>query len=308
MWTERVDEELLQRYLLGCLSEQAQIEVEDRAFANRRYMEALEAAEADLIDSYVRGELAENERRQFEHRFLISAQRRRKVEFAKALAQVATEAASEQPHMPRLSAWEAVLKLFRGSSGMLRLGAAAAAFILIATASWLAVQNATLRSRLTRLEARHNDIETREQALRTELREQQARIASRGAESQPREESQPQPTQFVASLVFAPGLSRGGSHQEQLTLESTTQLARLEIQLEPRDEFPLFRVELLTRSGAEILSRVNLTRSHTTAGSSVFFDVPASAIPAGEYELTLKGLADGQQTEIGYYYFRVQKR
>jgi len=40
----------------------------------------------------------------------------------------------------------------------------------------------------------------------------------------------------------------------------------------------------------------------------VSFDVPANALSAGEYELALKGLADGQATDIGYYYFRVVKQ
>src|SRR5690606_25486762 len=52
---------------------------------------ALEAAETDLIDAYVRGHLAEPERRDFERFFLTSAQRRNKVAFAAALAQVAEE-------------------------------------------------------------------------------------------------------------------------------------------------------------------------------------------------------------------------
>ena len=58
MRTERVDELLLVKYLLGRLTEEEQVQVEDRAFADRDYMAALEAAEADLIDAYVRGELA----------------------------------------------------------------------------------------------------------------------------------------------------------------------------------------------------------------------------------------------------------
>ena len=72
----------------GSLTEEEQVRVEDRAFADREYMSAIDAAEADLIDAYVSGDLPQADRRAFESRFLTSPQRRSKVEFAQALARV----------------------------------------------------------------------------------------------------------------------------------------------------------------------------------------------------------------------------
>ena len=92
MRTEHADELSLVKYLLGNLTEEEQVRVEDRAFADRDYMGALNAAEADLIDDYVKGELTQADRRAFESRFLTSAQRRSKVEFAQALARFTAEA------------------------------------------------------------------------------------------------------------------------------------------------------------------------------------------------------------------------
>src|SRR3954467_11632978 len=88
MRAERSDEAVLIPYLLGQLTEAEQAKVEDRAFEDAGFLEALEAAEADLIDSYVRHELSPADRRSFESRFLNSAQRRSKVEFARALAHI----------------------------------------------------------------------------------------------------------------------------------------------------------------------------------------------------------------------------
>jgi len=53
MRSDRSDERLLVRYLLGYLSEEEQVQVEDRAFADQDYLGSLEATEADLIDAYV---------------------------------------------------------------------------------------------------------------------------------------------------------------------------------------------------------------------------------------------------------------
>ena len=117
MRTERLDDVLLLNYLLGKLSEEEQVQVEDRAFADAGYRGVLEAAEADLIDGYVRGELSQSDRREFARRFLTSPQRRSKVEFARVFARVAAEARASQPLVPaRLSAWQALLGMVRGGN------------------------------------------------------------------------------------------------------------------------------------------------------------------------------------------------
>jgi len=63
---EPSNEVLIVRYLLGDLSEQEQVDIEDRAFSDAPYLQNILAVEADLIDEYVRGGFHENERRQFE--------------------------------------------------------------------------------------------------------------------------------------------------------------------------------------------------------------------------------------------------
>lgn len=96
MSDDSLTEEVLVRYLLGDLGQEEQAEVEDRAFVDREILQRILAAESDLIDEYVRGELQESARLQFESRFLASAARRRKVEFAKALAQIPPSASSDE--------------------------------------------------------------------------------------------------------------------------------------------------------------------------------------------------------------------
>lgn len=79
------------------------------------------------------------------------------------------------------------------------------------------------------------------------------------------------------------------------------------IQLETRDAYRAFRAELRTRIGDEVLIRSNLPRRRIGAASAVAFEVPASALGLGEYELALKGVASNRPEEgAGYYYFSVQ--
>jgi hypothetical protein len=273
MSSERVDETFLVQYLLGNLTEEQQVEVEDRAYADAGYLGALEAVEADLIDSYVRGQLSQADRRAFERRFLISPGRRSKVEFARAFAKVA----SESPAADRSTAWLSMLAFMRGWSPTVRLATGLATLIFVAGAAWLIVQNASMRSRIAALEAQRRD-----RAI------------------------QQSPTPAVVSLIFLPGLTRSEQRIEQLTLNPSAQIAHIEIQLEARDDYPQFRVVLRTRSGEEILTRSNLRRSRSGSDYNVSFDVPTSVLPTGQYELTLKGvLSDQPVQDVGYYYFSV---
>src|SRR5262245_26630162 len=155
MRSQPIDEALLVKYLLGNLTEKEQAGLEDRAFADPDFLVALEAAEADLIDAYVRGEFSKTERRSFEQRFLLSPERRRKVAFARDLARVTAETKAAQPAFStRLSSRQFLVGLVRGWTPALQFAAGLAALICVAGASLLIVQNMTMRSALATLQTR----------------------------------------------------------------------------------------------------------------------------------------------------------
>ena len=52
------NETIIARYLLGELSDEQQIEIEDLAFADKNYLASITAVENDLIDGYVRNDLS----------------------------------------------------------------------------------------------------------------------------------------------------------------------------------------------------------------------------------------------------------
>jgi len=307
MRSERDDEKLMVQYLLGNLSEEEQVRIEDRAFADAEYLGALEAAEADLIDAYVRGELSPSERLEFERRFLTSSHRRSKVEFARDLVRVTNESKAAQNALleRRPPAWLSLSNLFRGWNPALQFAGVLAVLISVAGASWLLVENRAIRSRVAALETERRNLETRQEQLRRQLTEEQDRAGKLAADLQkPPSVSAP----LVASLVLLPGLARAETGRAQLALNPSAQLAHIEIVLEPRDDYPRYTSEIRTRSGEEVLIRGNLRRRRSAAGDVVSFDVPTNALDAGEYELTLKGVAgDGRAQDLGYYYFRVQK-
>jgi hypothetical protein len=168
-------------------------------------------------------------------------------------------------------------------------------------------ENAASRARVAGLEAERRGFEAREQSLRQQLGEEQNRVAALAAQN--RQPSEAARAPLVASLVLVPGLSRARTEVEQLVLSPSVQIARIEIELESRDDYPRFRAELRTRRGEEVLSRSNLVRRKSGPGFAVSIDVPASALAVGDYELALKGItADHTSQDVGYYYFGVQRR
>jgi hypothetical protein len=310
MKTDSVDELLLVKYLLGRLTEDEQASVEDRAFADRDFLSALDAVEADLIDAYVRGELSQEDRRAFEHRFLASPQRRRKVEFAQALRQVTDDAPPQPSRAPEpQSSWLALWNPFRAWSPALRFAGAMGAVLCVAGGTWLAVENGSMRSRVAALETARHDLEGRTRTLQQELGQAQARADGLAALARNNTPATASRNPLMASLTLMAGPTRAESRTEQMVLDRGTQIAHIAIQLEPRDEYPRFRAEVHTRGGREVVTFGGLARQSAGGAQSVSMDVPASALATGDYEIALKGLRDGEAPQdIGYYYFRVQKQ
>src|SRR6185369_11760694 len=151
-------ENLITQYLLGELREEQQVEIEDRAFSDQEFLGSITAVENDLIDEYVRGELSAADRRRFESRFLASESRRKRVEFAKALAQLlpetrVTERETRKVSVTRSSWRDALAAFINGLNPAGRIALTTAILLILVGGAWLITQTLTLRSQLTQLQA-----------------------------------------------------------------------------------------------------------------------------------------------------------
>jgi hypothetical protein len=313
------------------LPEEAQVEIEDRAFQDQQYLQSMVAVENDLIDEYARGELSDSERRRFEQRFLASEERRRKVEFARALASVTSELPSlkKESLAPRARAplsWTGALAAFlRGLNPAARFALAAAALLILIGGPWLFIENQRLRSELAR---EQQSREQQQQALQQQMAEERARGEETAArlerEQQQSERSQELTRQLeraleksttrrapsaMVSLALWPGISRSGGARPILVLPQATGRARLQIGIEPEDEYSRFSVELRAQGGQQVRAEDNLRARALQGGRAVVLNLPANILRSGQYELTLKGVTrEGAVEEIGYYYFDVLKK
>jgi hypothetical protein len=325
-------EHLIARYLLGELTEDQQVEIEDRAFSEQEFRASITSVENDLIDEYVRGEMSQTDRRWFESRFLASESRRKRVEFARALAQLLPETRVTERETRTVSAtrssWrDALAAFFNGLNPPSRFGLVAATLLILLGGAWLIIQTLTLRSQLNRLQAQqqsqHNDRETLQGQVESERRRNEELLAQLNQEKQQRAqtdeslrrltESIDRPTEaprsIIASLILLPGISRGATTQPKLVLPPNATVARLQIGIEPEEDYKSFGVELRTAGGRPVWMRDSLTARSSRGGRSIRLTLPARALLPGEYELRLKGIPDnGPPEDVGFYYFEVMKR
>ena len=334
MAAEPYSEEFIARYLLGDLPEEQQTEIEDRAFRDEGFLLDILAVESDLIDEYVRHELRDPQSRQFETHFLASAERRRKLEFARALSTVfaEAEATENEPRSAVLrtpTTWRDSFAAFvRVLSPAAKFAMAAAVLLVVFGGSWLVLQTRRSRSELERIRAEqqagHNDQQALEQQIASERSRSNDLAAQLQHEKEARQQTEAlvqelerarnerttQPTQpTIISLALLPGISRGGGVRPRLVLPQSARLVHLQVGIDPEDQYKGFSVELRAQGGRQIWSRNNLSARTTRSGRALSLDLPARSLSAGQYELALKGMNDqGALENVGYYYFDVVKK
>lgn len=331
MATELNSENLIARYLLGELSEEQQIEIEDRAFADQDYLASITAVENDLIDEYVRHELSESDRRRFEERFLASAARRKRVEFAKALASVEPEAAVPQKTVVSpASTWswrDSFYAFLNGLNPAARFAVVAAMILLVVGAAWLFTETLRLRRQLTQLQAENQSRQDQGKALQQQVDVERKRNADLNTqlaqEKQQREQSEeslqklsetgeatnPPPRPVIASLTLLPGLSRSEGTKPSLVLPDNARLVRLQIGIDPAEQYKTFAVAVGTAAGRPVWTRENLSARNHRGTRAVGLTLPATALKPGEYELRLRGVTEaGGIEDVGFYYFTVKKK
>jgi hypothetical protein len=327
MSTDINNEELISRYLLGELPEEQQVEIEDRAFSDKDYLASITAVENDLIDEYVSGELSAADRQRFETRFLASAERRKRVEFATALRTVVSEShAPEKKPIHDAQGWSWRDSLYAFISGLnpaARLAFATAAILLIVGAAWLFTETWRLRRQVSQLQAEKQSGQSLQQALDAERKRSEELNARLNQEKEQREQTdeslrqltetteatKPAPPPVFASLTLLPGLSRGGGQKPNLDLSNDVRLVRLQIGIDPEEEYKSFAVELRTVAGRGVWNRENLAARTRRGTRAVGLTLPATVLKSGEYELRLRGLTEGGGSEdVGFYYFNVRKK
>jgi hypothetical protein len=304
-------EDLTTRFLLGGVDEDERAEVEDRLLSDEAFYERLLAAEGDLMDSYVRGELPAPECAQFEKSFFSSARRRERVEFARGLAESTTLLYEEESTRPRATL---VSVESAGHSGVfaslfapqraLRYAFAAAVLLVLTVVVWLAIER--MRARVEPQQARTEGAAPSPQVRETPP-SQQPGGATPDVTRSPEPERQTPPARAVfATITLTPGALRDGAAIGNLVMPPGATQVRLRLELEG-DDYQSYRAAISTPEGRRVWNGV-ARKDRAGNAQSVTLTLPAAALKRGDYIVELSGAdAGGRSEPAAQYSFRVSQ-
>jgi Sec-independent protein translocase protein TatA len=320
------DDKQIVRFLLGQLAEDKRTGIEDRMFTDDRFYEQVLAIQEELADDYVLENLTPDQRTAFERNFLRSPQRRERVEFATAFTRALESQTSSETSVAfdrRAGWWRSLFGLSNG----FQWATVAGALALLIGASWLYVQNRTLsrsievaRSENQELLNSSRDKDAAGEAQRQKLEHENADLRNqmkatieqkdrelKAAKSASEAIGSSILTQ-IATFTLSPGLTRGSDEPEKVMISGKTQVIQLQLALPKPENYKGYLAEVRTARGNLVFSKSVPAAQQLSFGQAVSLTLPANQIPIGEYEVTLKGAADGKLQSVGYYYFIALKR
>ena len=278
--TSQYDDRTILQYLLGAVPEEDACHIDELSITDDGFAARLNAAENDLVDSYVGGELTGEFLQRFQTHYLTSPVRREKVRFAESLRTLSERApdSSGRTAEVRRRIWFSPAFAF-----------AVTACCLLLAAAYLLYENGRLRGQLAQA--------PKERTL------PEPRPASPQTPESPQAPAQP-PTALMA-LVLSPE-TRGVGPVAAIALAPESEGAEFQLELESR---PLsgYRVDLKDLAANTIVWRSGELQSVARRDSNVVpVRVPASLLKPGHYSLQLKAIPDRGAAELlGAYTFRV---
>jgi hypothetical protein len=318
------NEQIITRYLLGTLSEVETERLDELSITDDEFAGTLNIAEKELVDAYVQGELSEADLARFKSHYLASPLRRDRVDFAKAF-QVFGERSAGPSVVPLERRASSATKagwfsgLFTSSRPVMQWGMALVALIFVVAGALLLFQNIRLRQQINQTQARHNELQQREQDLQKQIENQRTATAvaeqelARVREERERLEKQLRsrkselPEQAIASIILTPQL-RGTGQMKLVTLPPGSERVAMELQLEPND-YSTYSVALIDQSGGQVLWRSGRTKAAGTSGrKSLSVGFRAALLRAGTYRMQVSGVSSAGASEVvGEYPFRVSR-
>ena len=328
------------KYLLGSLNDADAEKFDELSFTDDKFAAALDAAEKDLIDGYVRGELGGETLEKFKSHYLTTSLRCEKVGFAETLqiyaereaAKKSEKLSSAEVETIQNSALIALRNFFGNVSAALRWSFAVAALLItIGGGFWIlnrrnpgneiARQNPTPTIETTKLSApptgQNSNGETPsvsalpENKFRSnEAINKNAKVQSNVAPTRTPEAAKTvaPPKISVATFVLTPSL-RSGGQISNLSIPVNTTDIKMRLELET-DDFSAYHVVLTDESGAAKIWQSNkITAAGKGENKFLIVRFPAKLLKSKIYSLAVSGVnLNGGAEIIGNYSFRAVKK
>lgn len=341
MASRNYDNQQLTQYLLGALPEAQAEAFDELSFVDDDFVARLEAVENDLVDAYVRGEIAGRELAAFESHYLASPRRREKVAFAKSLQefaaqQIATlpvtataseEVRAEQP-VTKEPWWRALVNFFSVPNLTLQWGMATAALVMLLAGGWFVWETMRLRGQISSSQTEFATLQQREKDLQTQIEQQrnantktleqlnqeltrtQQQLAQLQQQELARQQAKvelPNAESRLVQLELTPQL-RGVGQASTLKVPVGTAFAVMQLETED-DDYQSYQAEVVSLAGDRLLWKSGKLKARLRGNAKIIdLKVRANRLAPGEYVVRLKGVdASGQVEDIHRYAFKVVK-
>jgi hypothetical protein len=282
MTSNVTDRDLVRRYLLGRLDEQAEVEgkLSERILFDNEMAEIVDSVEDDIVEEYLDGSLDSADRRDVETYFLQAPERNEKLRFAKLLRRHFETKSSHHSRTEHDSllrpplAWSSYLRTYGQMAALLLLGISSVIYIT------------AMRRGHTRLQA--------------ELLQERDRSASLKQEAQLL-----QPPIVPLTLVADRSRSAGG-RMPAVQIKASTRRLIVEIVLQGGVSNP-YDVRLEAKGSDEPLWSAKLLPIISPSGDArLIFDMPTRDIKSGVYSFVLSS-ASPATTVSRHYDFQIAR-
>jgi hypothetical protein len=281
-------DEAVRRFLLGSLSPTEQSRFEHSLFVDDALEERVRLAELELSDDYSANRLSRAERDLFRQRFLLTADREKKLEVSKALQRefagtVAIEGAGW---------WQGVAGIFDIRRHAWKYAFATLALILLFLATALLVRKEQSRVVFTPSRPGPKPSATTTPRMTNHSTNTPAPSHNETSPELPLHEG------LTTSVVLDTGTPLESAPAISVNGENVTVQLMLD---EPLSES--YEVSVMTVAGESVFSANELKR---TEDKTLGFDLPASSIRAGDFQVALTRIDGESRQSAGTYYFRVR--
>ncbi len=321
------------KFLLGEMSPVERENFEHKFITDEEMFDNLQVAEDELIEDYVRKNLASSDKNKFETSYLTTQKRLDRVAFAREMIKnLATQSAlkKEQAEKESVSFWQTLVGLFK--QPQFAFGSAFAILILT-FGTWFLLKNSDkpvdvvqntptpmpivlatpipqtpdiptvtptpkIESKINQPNKNVNNQAIENRQIEKEI---QANLDKLNTNTKPHEQKI-KPT--VSTLALFVGSVRGSGKTSELTLSKNSVGANLQLNLESQD-YKNYRTEIVDQNGNVVFKSRNLIAKNTKLNTFV----PANKLKRGDYIIKLYGKnAQNQDESVADYQFRVNQQ
>lgn len=314
------NESKFRQFLLGEMPEEERVEFEQNFILDAEMFENLHVAEDELIENYVRGNLSENDQQKFETKFLTNEKRRERVAFTRAmLKNFANQSAlkKQEAEGERVSIWANLISFFKQPQFAF---SSALAILLLLLGGWFllktinqpvdVVQNTPTPTPQISVTPTPQIVENTNNTPNQNIEPINQRpkveptLNKTPDNTNLQKPVQTPSTPVITTLALFTGGVRSDGKTNELNLPKNSGGANLQLNLESQD-YKTYRAEIVDQNGKIIYRSGKLSANK----SKVNAFVPAQNLKRGDYIIKLYGKnVQNQDESVADFQFRVNQK